>query len=322
MRILHLEPSRYPDDAKSKLAKLGEVDFVECHRQEELIQLVRDKAYDAVFAKLGLAFDTTFFEAVPALKYLVTPTTGLNHINLDAAESAKVQVLSLKGETELLNQVKSTAEHTWALLLMLTRNLQGATQHVEAGGWQREPFMATELDGKTIGVLGLGRLGRIIAKYAAAFGMKVMAYDIRNAAFTECETLVERVSLREVFSKADVLSLHIPSNPETHHFVNQEKLSWLPAHAVLINTARGEVIDERALLSALQNNRLAGAAIDVLEGDSTWEEQVEEEHALVAFAKMNKNLLITPHMGGYGIDSIYKTRRFMVDKLLAEVTGG
>ena len=316
MRILHLEPKRYPQEAKERLEALGPVAWVDCYDQAEMMKLATTTPYEVVFVKLGLAFDADFFQACPSLKYLVTPTTGLNHIDLAAAEDHGVTVLSLKGEVALLDTIKSTAEHTWALLLMLIRNLQGATAHVEQGGWQREPFLAGELDGKVLGLLGLGRLGRIVAGYGYVFGMHVQAYDTDPTAFDRCPHPVESVDLNELFATSDVVSIHIPSVPETRQFVNASLLQVMPPHAVLINTARGEVVDESALLAALKGGTLAGAAVDVLDGDSAWSDTLVPGHPLVAYAATHPNLLITPHMGGYGKESIERTRVFMVEKLV------
>jgi len=133
MRILHLEPQRYPKEAKDLLEAQGPIDFADCHDPERLLKLVAEQPYTAVFVKLGLSFDAAFMDACPTLTHLVTPTTGLNHIDLKEAEQRGITVLSLKGETELLDTIKSTAEHTWALLLMLMRHLQEATADAEAG---------------------------------------------------------------------------------------------------------------------------------------------------------------------------------------------
>ncbi|MEL6536810.1 MAG: NAD(P)-dependent oxidoreductase, partial [Bacteroidota bacterium] len=211
------------------------------------------------------------------------------------------------------------AEHTWALLLMLIRHLQEATADVEAGHWRREPFLAGELDGKTLGILGLGRLGRIVAGYGQAFGMQVQAYDTDPSAFDRCAIPVTPVSEDQLYQTSDILSLHIPSTPANRHAVNGQHLAQMPPHAVLINTARGEVLHETDLLKALMNKELAGAALDVLDGDSAWAEMIPGRHALIDYAQDHRNLIITPHMGGYGKESIERTRRFMAQKFIKQV---
>ena len=316
MRILHLEPNRYPQLAKEKLNAIGTVDYQNCHSQLHLLQLVSLHAYDAVFVKLGLHFDVDFMKACPSLRWIITPTTGLNHIDLVEAQKRGIAVLSLKGETELLDRIKSTAEHTWGLLLMLARNLGGATEDIKGGHWRGEPFLATELDGKTLGILGLGRLGRIVAGYANAFGMKVQAYDPDPQAIHRCSQPVVAVSENVLFATSDILSLHIPSTIENAKYLDESRIAQMPEHALLINTARGEVVDEAALLNALKENRIKGAAIDVLDGDSAWAEMIPGRNAMIEYAREHNNLLITPHMGGYGKESIERTREFMVEKFL------
>ena len=313
-KILHLEKSRYSNDSLKKLKMKFDVTFLETNSQNELIDFLNADNYFGIFTKLGLEFNQEALDCQPYLKYLITPTTGLNHIDLNYANGKGVSVISLKGEDELLKSIKSTAEHTWAILLMLIRNLDGAFRDVKNGFWRREPFLASELDGKTIGIIGYGRLGKIIAKYADAFGMKVIAYDINSKVFLN--EFISNSKINYLLSECDILTLHIPSNKENYNFIDSEKLNKLKKNVVIINTSRGEVIDEVAFLKFLLDNKMASAATDVLHGDSTWAEFSPKDNELIKYANRNKNLIITPHMGGYGKTSINRTRDFIVDKLI------
>lgn len=313
-KILHLEKNRYSNESLNKLKIKFDVTYLETNSQDELINFLREDNYFAIFTKLGLEFNQEAIDSQSSLKYLITPTTGLNHIDLNHANAKGVSVISLKGEKELLNSIKSTAEHTWAILLMLIRNLDGAFKDVKNGFWRREPFLASELDGKTIGIIGYGRLGKIIAKYADAFGMKVIAYDTNTKVFLNED--INNSNINYLLSESDILTLHIPSNKENYNFMDSVKLNKLKKNVVIINTSRGEVIDEVAFLKFLQENKMASAAIDVLHGDSSWAEFSPKDNELIKYANSNKNLIITPHMGGYGKTSINRTRDFIVDKLI------
>ncbi len=259
--------------------------------------------------------DENILKGQAGLLAVVTPTTGLNHIDVSYCKRNGVAVISLQGESDFLASVKSTAEHCWSLILMLARNMRGATEDVLAGNWRRDPFLAYELEGKTLGVIGYGRLGKIVTSYAKCFGMKVVAYDCDEKVFDKS---VSKVSLDELLHDSDILSLHIPSNSETNGFMDGEKFSKMKDGAIFINTSRGEVVEESGLLSYLESGKLMAAAVDVLDGDSAWGSVVPNNHPLIEYARRNENLVITPHMGGYGKESIHKTRKFITSKFLSQ----
>lgn len=319
MPVLHIEPLRYNVAVRQQLEAACEVDYVDVQTQEELQRVIQQKPYEALFVKLGLAIDQTLLARAPQLKYIITPTTGLNHIDMAAAEAMGIQVLSLKGETEFLKNIKSTAEHTWTLLLALIRRLPAAFEDVKAYNWQREPFLGMELNGKVLGIIGYGRLGTIVAEYGKAFGMEVWVTDTDPARMAGLAEQVQGKSLDEILTGSDVISLHIPWNDENQYFLDQQKIQKMKEGAVLVNTSRGEVVVEDALLQALQSGKLAGAATDVLDGDSTWELEIPARNALVEYAKIHTNLLITPHIGGYALESIEGTREFVAKKFLQSI---
>ncbi|MET2984687.1 2-hydroxyacid dehydrogenase [Aureibaculum conchae] len=319
LNILHLEKDCYSQRTLQKIEEVGLVNYLNTESQVEFINHLENNKYDVIFAKLGLAINKQVIDLLPSLKCIVTPTTGLNHIDLKTAEKNNIAVISLKGEVEILKEVRSTAEHTWMLLLSLIRNLPSALEDVKQGGWQRKPFLADELDGKTIGIIGFGRLGKIIASYALPFNMKVLATDTDKMAFNDKPVHIKEVGLKQLLIESDIVSLHIPSNETNKNFLDSDKFELMKQGTVLINTARGEVIDEKALLSSLKNNKIKAAAVDVLDDDSIWEEKSPKNHALIQYAQQNSNLIITPHMGGYGQVSIEKTRDFITDKFINNI---
>jgi len=319
MYILHLEQERYPAPALAQLAQAGTVHYTGANSQQALQEAAGRAPYTAVFTRLGLMLDAKVLAAMPQLQYVVTPTTGHNHLDLAALEQRGIQLISLKGHTAFLDRIASTAEHTWALLLALLRHLPAAHASVQQGQWQRAPFLAHELEGRRLGILGLGRLGRMVARYAHAFGMEVWAHDVDEAAYAACPTPHKAVGLETLLKECPILSLHIPYTPANQNFINAQRLALMPKGAMLINTARGEVVDEAALLQALQSGHLGGAGVDVLWHDSGWHAQVPQGHHLVAYAQQHHNLLITPHMGGYGRSSIERTRQYVTDLFLQAV---
>ena len=316
MKILHVESKRYSIELRVRLSSVGEVDFIECDSHAEFLRVLGIKPYSAVFIRLGVAMNESAFAACPSLRWVVTPTTGLDHIDLDEAARHDVDVISLQGETEFLNTVRSTAEHTWALLLALLRKLTAAHNDVLAGNWRRDPFLGEELAGKKLGIIGVGRLGRMVAGYGLAFLMEVLVHDISEESLKQAPIRTYACSLDDILTRADIITLHLPLNRQTVGYISSEQIEKMKTGVILINTARGELIDESALLSALKNGRLAGFAADVINRDSTWFDSVPEFFPLLEYARSRDNIILSPHIGGYSRSSIESTRRFIVEKFI------
>jgi D-3-phosphoglycerate dehydrogenase len=258
--------------------------------------------YDAVMVRFATRVDAKLIGGNSRIKAILSPTTGLDHIDLDAAKRRGIRVFHLRDRKALLKTINPTAELTIGLMLSLLRRIPHALDSVIAGRWQAAEFRGHEAAGKTLGIVGYGRLGRKVARAAHALDMKVVAFD---SARVDMPTFVRRArSLRHLLRAADVVSLHLPLNDDTRGLLGRRELAAMKPHAVLINTARGALIDEGALLSALRGRRLAGAAVDVL--DNEW--MIESDgHPMIDFARRDPRLLITPHIGGASFESVEKT---------------
>ncbi len=275
-----------------------------------LLSAVRDA--DVLWVRLRHRIDLEVMAAAPHLKVIVTPTTGLNHVDLEEARRRKIRILSLREETEFLQNVRATAEHTLALILALLRKVPAATCHVRAGGWNRDQFKGRELYGKTVGVIGYGRLGRIVARYLKALDTRVLATDPK-VDLGSVEPGVSVVPLFQLLREADLVTLHVVLCDETRGFFGREQFAAMKHGTWFINTSRGELVDEHALLDALARGNLAGAAVDVVcDEDSSG----MGNHPLVAYAREHDNLMITPHISGCTTESMEKTECFLADRLL------
>ncbi|MBC8549708.1 MAG: hydroxyacid dehydrogenase [Candidatus Brocadiales bacterium] len=316
MNILHLEPERYSSEALSRLKLYGDVYEFSCHSQSELISILEKKEYDVIFVKLGLCFGKDILQLQPRLKYVVTPTTGLNHIDTDAYKEAGIEIICLKGESKFLENIKSTAEHTWGLLLTLVRQTIAAHQSVLDGYWSRNDFIGMELNGKTLGIIGYGRLGKMVARYGIAFGMEVLVNDI-NDTIDINGNKISRTTLPKLLKNSDVISLHIPYADSNKKYINNDKIGMMKNKVIFLNTSRGEVVCEKALLNGLKSGKIGGAALDVLYEDSSWDGYAPRNQKLIDYANSHKNLLLTPHIGGYAKESIINTRNFIVDKFIS-----
>jgi phosphoglycerate dehydrogenase-like enzyme len=269
------------------------------------------------FAPLGYRFDKEKIQRCPRLLGIVTNTTGVPHIDLKAAAARNIAVISLKDEQDFLRTITPTAEHAWGLLLALMRRTPWAHRAVLDGTWNRRPFGATAMLSRLgLGVVGYGRLGRLVARYGRAFGMQVRFFDHNVQSSDDIADKAE--TLTELVSWADVISLHVPANESTHKMINRGLIARFKAGSWLVNTARGEVLDEQGLLDALQSGRLAGAALDVLDGEFAPDFQVLR-HPLVEYARHHDNLLLTPHIGGSTLDAWGETERRVIEMAIAHV---
>jgi D-3-phosphoglycerate dehydrogenase len=310
VRILNAEPEGYSAEARSILAGAGEVVERELRRGELIERL---GGFDVLIVRLGHTIDREVIDAAPRLRAVVSATTGLDHVDVPHAESRGVAVLSLAGETEFLRGITATAEHTWALLLALVRRIPAAVRSVAAGRWDRDAFRGRQLSGKRLGVVGFGRVGRQVAGYGQAFGMRVAAFDPGSG---QTPAGVDRiVTLEELVERADVLTLHVPFRPQTRGMIGEPELARMPDGGVLVNTSRGGVIDQDALVRALEGGKLAGAALDVVEGER--EDGSLAASPLLAYAREHDNLIVTPHLGGATLESMEATEVFMARKLVA-----
>jgi D-3-phosphoglycerate dehydrogenase len=305
---LNVEPDGYSEAAASLLAEFAETHHRALSR-DELLEAVGQ--YDALILRLGHRVDAELLDSAARLRVVATATTGLDHIDLEAARARDVEVLSLYGETAFLEGVVATPEHAWALLLAVLRRIPAAFGSFIGGSWDRDRFRGRELAGKTIGIVGLGRVGRKVSSYAAAFDMRVLAFDPFRSDFPSYVTRSE--NLRSLLSESDVVTIHVPLNADTRGMFDEHALGSMKSDAILVNTSRGAVIDEAALVRVLEEGRIGGAALDVLAEEPDLLSGTAQR--LRELAERSDNLVITPHVGGATHESLEKTEIFMARKL-------
>lgn len=305
-RILIAEPRDLSPRALEVLRQVGEV---EC-REVPVGGLAAElKAYDAVWVRLAHTLGADAFAGPVRCKVIACPATGLDHLDLDACAWAGVKVVSLKGEVEFLKEVRATAELTVGLALALLRKLPEAAASVKAGEWARDKFRGSELYEKTIGLVGVGRLGTIVAGYFKAFGTKVVGYDVR----ADFPPGIERAAtLDALLAQSDLVSVHVALEPGTRNLIGARQFAAMRSGAWFINTSRGGVVDEAALLAALEEGRVRGAALDVL----TQEPDIDARHPVVRYALAHPNVIVVPHIGGNTTESFEKTEVFVAKKLV------
>lgn len=201
-------------------------------------------------------------DRMPKLRLIATRSSGYDHIDLDYAKQRNITVVNVPNFGE-----NTVAEHAFALLLMLLRKLPHTIETTKDGSYDPADHVGTDLINLTLGIIGLGRIGSFMAKIAAGFGMKVVAYDIKQDAALAAELGVTYVGLDELLTTSDIVSLHVPLTPDTYHLINRCTIHKLKKGAILLNTARGELVENRALVRGLASGHLAGAGLDTLEGE-------------------------------------------------------
>lgn len=266
-------------------------------------------------------------DAMPQLKLIATRSTGYDHIDVAYAREKGIAIATvpLYGEN-------TVAEHTFALILAISRNIHKSYVRSLQGDHTIQGLMGFDLKGKTLGVVGAGKIGQHVIRIGRAFGMRVQAFDMQKDDFLADILDFRYVSLEHILATSDIITLHVPYNTHTHHLINKEAFAKMKKGAMLINTARGAVVETDALLAALEDGTLAGAGLDVLEG----EDLVMEEHQLLyrnttaeqrdMLAKNTMllhrdNVVFTPHIGFYSKEALERIICTTVDNIRAFAAG-
>lgn len=248
---------------------------------EELQKIIKD--YDALIVRSGTQVTAQIIEAADRLKVIGRAGVGLDNVDLPAATKKGIVAMNTPA-----GNTTSTAEQTMSLIMALARNIPQAVASLKAGKWERSKFTGIELHGKVLGIIGLGRIGSTVAKMAQAFGMTILGFDPYLSAEIAQKNGIKLVDLNEIYKTADFITVHIPKTDETTRMIAEEQIGMMKKSVRLINCARGGIIDEPSLIKALQEKRIAGAALDVYD--------VEPPDFASALFKLD-NCVTTPHLG-------------------------
>jgi D-3-phosphoglycerate dehydrogenase len=308
LRILISESTGYSVEALSIYNALGDVQFGPFTRGE---LLKRIGEIQALVIRLGHKIDEELLNQGKNLRVIVSPTTGLDHIDLEAAKRQNVEVISLKGETEFLRGIPATAELSWGLLLAATRKITAASHSASAGAWERENFIGHDLKGKNLGIIGLGRIGEMVARYGLAFGMNVVSFDPFREGWLQ--GVKKSDSLQSLLADSDAIMVHVPLNQETTLLIGKNEFQAMKPGCVFVNTSRGGIVDEADLIHALEGGRITAAALDVIEAEVSREKVVTSP--VIDYAMTHSNLILTPHIGGATVESMHATELFLAKKL-------
>ena len=272
----------------------------------------RVESCDAIVdAYMRVHFDEELLAKARRLRVFVVAATGSDHVDRAYLKMRNIPLYTLEGERELLKNLTPAAELSWLLLLACARGLRGAVDDVLTGTWDRNRHPGLMLRGRVLGVVGAGRIGQWMCRYARAFEMECLGYDPYVEPWPDG---IRKVSLDELLPRSDFVSIHVPLSEETTGLVGTREFGLMKDGAVLINTSRGVIVDQNAFLRALESGKLRAAGVDVLEGEPDI-----AGHPLVEYARRHQNLVITPHIGGFSPDALVTVLSFAAKKALGEL---
>ena len=299
MKVLVCDPIH--EDGIKILKDAGfEIDISPEISYEELKGKVRD--YDVLVVRSRTKVTREIIEAGEKLKVVGRAGAGIDNIDVEAAKEKGVKVLNTPEAPAI-----AVAELTIGLLLSLARQIPRADSSMKEGRWAKKEFRGWQLNGKTLGVIGLGHIGEKVARLAKAFGMKILITK-RTPPSPEIlkELEAEFVSLDELLRRSDVVSLHVPLTPQTYHMIGDREIRLMKDGAFLINTSRGAVVDEKALLNALKSGKLGGAALDV------YEVEPPKDYSLMKLP----NVVCTPHIGAQTVEAQRAASTLLAQKIV------
>jgi D-3-phosphoglycerate dehydrogenase len=280
-------------------------DVLERSTQEEL--LARVASYDALLIRSSVRINAEVLAAANNLKVIGRAGVGLDNVDIQEASRRGVIVMNTPGANTI-----STAEHAVALLLSLVRHIPQAQASILSGTWKRSAFMGVQLHGKTLGIIGLGRVGAHVAHLALALGMRVLAFDPYISEALARERKITLVSLDDLFAQADFITLHTVLTPETRGMINTETIARMKPGVCIVNAARGELVDDAALVEALKSGRVAGAAFDTYA-----QEPLPADSPL----RTLPNVVLTPHIAASTVEAQDDAGTQVVEQVLAALRG-
>ena len=309
MKILHLD-TNHPL-LLNQLNDLGFINDEDYTSSKEEIKL-KINDYDGFIIRSRFSIDKTFLDAATNLKFIGRVGAGLENIDCDYAESKGITLISAPEGNR-----NAVGEHSLAMLLSLFNKLNKADNEVRNGKWLREDNRGIELDGKTVGLIGYGNMGKAFAKKLRGFDVNVLCYDIKDNVEDENAT---QVSLEKLQEEADVLSLHTPETPLTIGMVNQDFINNFKKPFWLINTSRGKSVVTSDLVNALKSGKIFGAGLDVLEYEKASFESLFSSTLPEAFQYLieAQNVILSPHVAGWTIESKEKLAQTIVNKIKAK----
>ncbi len=305
--IICITPIKHMDGIYEFLQKKGRVSYLPKISKNDLIKKLKiDHSINHIFCNPNMQNFILDEEILSNsnIKIINTASTGTNHIDLNACKRLKINVFSLKNDKKLINKLPSTSELAFCLMIGLLKNLLPSFDSVKKKKWSYLGYIGQELASLKVGIIGYGRLGKFMSKFCKAFGMEVCIYDkyVKSKKF-------KNLTLKNIFKSCDIISLHIHLNSQTEKIINTQLIKLSKKKPIIINTSRGNIVDEKAILYALKNKIISGYGTDVL-----CDELDDIKKSEIIRNIKNYNILVTPHIGGMTYQGQKRAYKWAIEK--------
>lgn len=320
-KILCAAPVDFVPGLNTYMAKFGIITHANGRNREEIINILKTNAFDAWLVSPCPEYlvDEALLEMCPTIKIIATPSTGTNHLDVNAIKKRNIELYSLLG-TEAVQGISASSEYAFTLLLSVVRKVVDAVEVVANGGWRdkEDLLRSRELKELTLGLVGFGRMGRNVARYAYAFGMKVKAYDpyVSEQTRQATEGVEFLDSLGDLAASVDCLMVCVVLNDETSGLIDKSVFQAVQSAGIyFINCSRGEVVVESDLIEAINAGLVLRAGVDVVVDEISG----RQRNMLIKFARNDRRLIVTPHIAGLTVDSERKAQLAAFDAIIAHL---
>ena len=306
--IICATPVKHLPGILDKLKLYGHVDYFPTLNKDQLKIRLLKKRYDILFINpntQGYFIDSKILSG-SSIKVINTCSTGTNHIDLVYCKNNNIKVLSLKNDKKLIKNLPSTSELAFGLMINLLRKIPQSSDSVKKGNWSYLPYVGRQIKDLRVSVIGYGRLGEIFCKQLEGFNAKIQVVD---PYISKCKYKI--LSLNNAIKTADVIVLHVHLSKDTYHLLNSSNLKLVNKNTIIINTSRGEIVDEKAIISLIKKKKLAGYATDVISDELG---KIDKNIVIKAF-KEGLPVLITPHIGGMTYEGQSKAYEYAIKKM-------
>ena len=305
MKIAVITPVKHLEGVVDLLQSKGDVVFYETASKEEVRGLLLQTTIDTLVCNPNqqtYKIDKELLENT-SIKTINSCSTGLNHIDLGYCKENNIEIQCHKNDYELINQLPSTSELAFGLMLSLLRNIPKCNNHVSKYHWDYTKFMGRQVKDLKVGIIGYGRLGKMMEKYCKAFGAKTFIYDPYIN--------ILQTPLKQIFQECDVISLHVHITDETKYMINKDLFSSIKKDCYIINTSRGEIVNENDIVEGLKLGIITGYGTDVIENE--FDDLTKSP--IIKAMNSGENIIITPHIGGMTIEGQTKAYKHSINKL-------
>ncbi len=301
-KILITTPLHFIEKIRKEFLKIGDCIFYYGATVNEIKKIIKNVEIWVTSPSPNYLIDNKILKHGKKLRYIISPSTGSNHISNSDCKKSNIKILTLRN-TKTVKNISASSEYSFGIMLSLIRNINSASQITKSGHWRdmEDHLRGFELQNKNVGIIGFGRIGSNLARYCNAFKMNISTFDPFKKVKSKYVKQIKNI--KEILRSSDIVFVCVHLDKKTNKMVNEKWFNMMKKNSIFINTSRGEIVNEISLLKALKNNKIKGAALDVLSDEKNI---LKKNNILIEYSRHNHNLLITPHIAGLTFDSEYK----------------